>query len=165
MDFDLTDEQEATAEAATKLLADKSTPESLRAVEQRDELRFDRDLWSAMADAGLLGIAVPEEHGGAGLGLLELCLVLAGGGPAHRAPCLRSRRWPSPACRSPATARPSCRRRSCPAMAAGTTVATAALVEPLGDPTSPDHHRQARRRRLGARGHQDERDRRRSWPT
>ena len=76
MDFDLTDEQEATAEAATKLLADKSTPEALRALEERDDLRFDRDLWAAMADAGLLGIAVPEEHGGAGLGLLELCLVL-----------------------------------------------------------------------------------------
>ena len=29
-----------------------------------------------MADAGLLGIAVPAEHGGAGLGLVELCLVL-----------------------------------------------------------------------------------------
>ncbi len=76
MDFDLTDEQQATAELAAKLLGDKATSETLRALDHADDLRFDHDLWSAMADAGLLGIAVPVEHGGAGLGLLELCLVL-----------------------------------------------------------------------------------------
>ena len=35
MDFDLTDEQQATIEVAAKLLADKSTPDGLRALEQR----------------------------------------------------------------------------------------------------------------------------------
>ncbi len=76
MDFDLTDEQQATVAVAAKLLGDKATPEAIRALERRDDQRFDRDLWAAMADAGLLGIAVPAEHGGAGLGVLELCLVL-----------------------------------------------------------------------------------------
>jgi len=38
--------------------------------------RFDADLWKALADAGLLGIALPESAGGGGLGLIELCLVL-----------------------------------------------------------------------------------------
>ena len=76
MDFDLSDEQQATIDVAAKLLGDKSTPEAIRAVEQADDLRFDRDLWAAMADAGLLGIAVPAEHGGAGLGMLELAVVL-----------------------------------------------------------------------------------------
>lgn len=76
MDFDLTDEQQATVEAAAGLLADKSTPERLRAVEQQTDDRFDRELWSAMADAGLLGLVVPESAGGAGLGVVEACLVL-----------------------------------------------------------------------------------------
>src|SRR4051794_18128087 len=136
MDFDLTDEQEATAEAATKLLADKSTPEALRALEQRDDLRFDRDLWSAMAGAGLLGIAVPEEHGGAGLGLLELCLVLQEVGrrtaavpavPALAFAGLAVSRYGSPEQQS----------RILPAMTAGPPLPIAALVEPLGDPLVP----------------------------
>jgi alkylation response protein AidB-like acyl-CoA dehydrogenase len=76
MDFDLSDEQQATIDVAAKLLGDKATPEAIRAVEQADDLRFDRELWAAMADAGLLGIAVPADHGGAGQGLLELALVL-----------------------------------------------------------------------------------------
>jgi alkylation response protein AidB-like acyl-CoA dehydrogenase len=136
MDFDLTEEQEATAEAATKLLTDKSTPEALRALEQRDDLRFDRDLWSAMAGAGLLGIAVPEEHGGAGLGLLELCLVLQEVGRRTAAvPAL-----PALAFAGLAVSRygsPEQQSRILPAMTAGTLLPIAALVEPLGDPLVP----------------------------
>ncbi len=41
---------------------------------------FDQARWSASADAGLLGIAVPEEHGGAGLGPVALHLLLAAAG-------------------------------------------------------------------------------------
>ena len=52
MDFDLTDEQQATIDVAAKLLGDKATPEAVRAVEHADDLRFDRALWAAMADAG-----------------------------------------------------------------------------------------------------------------
>ena len=36
----------------------------------------DRELWAELAGADLLGLAVPEAHGGAGYGLTELCLVL-----------------------------------------------------------------------------------------
>ena len=38
--------------------------------------RIDRELWQALADANLLGIALPEDVGGSGLGLVELCLLL-----------------------------------------------------------------------------------------
>src|SRR4051794_10080999 len=75
MDFDLDPEQLAIQEVAQKLLGDKVTPEALRNVERHEPDRFDRAVWSAMAETGL-GTAVPDEHGGAGLGLLELCLVL-----------------------------------------------------------------------------------------
>jgi alkylation response protein AidB-like acyl-CoA dehydrogenase len=47
----------------------------MRAVEA-DGDRFDPDLWQHLADAGLVGLAIPEAHGGAGLGLLELCRVV-----------------------------------------------------------------------------------------
>jgi 3-oxocholest-4-en-26-oyl-CoA dehydrogenase beta subunit len=136
MDFDLTDEQQATIDVAAKLLGDKATPDAIRAVEQADDLRFDRGLWSAMADAGLLGLAVPAEHGGAGLGVLELCLVLEEVGrrtalvPALAALAfggLPVARW--------GTAEQ--RAALLPGLVAGTTVLTAALVEPLGDPTRP----------------------------
>jgi alkylation response protein AidB-like acyl-CoA dehydrogenase len=136
VDFDLTDEQHATAELAAKLLGDKSTPEALRALEHADDLRFDRELWRAMADAGLLGIAVPVEHGGAGLGLVELCLVLEEVG---------RRTAPVPALASLAFAGlPVARFGShaqqaalLPPLASGASVLTASLVEPLGDPLRP----------------------------
>jgi alkylation response protein AidB-like acyl-CoA dehydrogenase len=136
VDFDLTEEQQATIAVAAKLLGDKATPEAIRALELRDDERFDRDLWAAMADAGLLGIAVPAAHGGAGLGLLELCLVLEEVGrrtapvPALATLALGAlpvARWGSEAQRAALL----------PGVVAGTTVLTAALTEPLGDPRRP----------------------------
>jgi 3-oxocholest-4-en-26-oyl-CoA dehydrogenase beta subunit len=136
MDFDLSDEQQATIDLAAKLLGDKATPDAIRAIEHVDDLRVDRDLWAAMADAGLLGIAVPAEHGGAGLGVLELALVLEEVGrrtapvPALAALALGGlpvARWGSTAQQAAIL----------PGLVAGTTVLTAALVEPLGDTLRP----------------------------
>jgi len=140
MDFDLSEEQAAIAELAGKLLGDKATPEAIRALEKADgeagEMRVDGDLWSAMAEAGLLGVTVPEEHGGAGLGLLELCLVLEEVG---------RRTAPVPALAALGLAAPAIVRfgndeqqaRLLPLLVGGTFVPTAALVEPLGDPLRP----------------------------
>jgi acyl-CoA dehydrogenase len=46
---------------------------------------FPSEMWAALAAGGWLGIAIPEEYGGAGLGMLEMALVIeeccrAGGG-------------------------------------------------------------------------------------
>ncbi|MCW2709732.1 MAG: acyl-CoA dehydrogenase [Frankiales bacterium] len=71
----MTPEQEALVGLAAEIFAGRTSNEQLAAVE-RSESRWDAALWRELADAGLLGIAVPEEHGGAGLGLLELCLLL-----------------------------------------------------------------------------------------
>jgi alkylation response protein AidB-like acyl-CoA dehydrogenase len=35
----------------------------------------DKDIWRQMVDAGWMGIALPEESGGLGLGLAEICIV------------------------------------------------------------------------------------------
>jgi alkylation response protein AidB-like acyl-CoA dehydrogenase len=75
MDFGYTDEQLAVSEAASKIFTGLVGPQRIGAVEQEDD-RTDRDLWRALAEADLLGLAVPEEHRGGGLGLTELCLLL-----------------------------------------------------------------------------------------
>ena len=75
MDFGFTDEQLAVSEAATGLFSGLVDPERITAVEHSDD-RIDRDLWRALAGADLLGLAVPEADGGAGYGLMELCLLL-----------------------------------------------------------------------------------------
>jgi 3-oxocholest-4-en-26-oyl-CoA dehydrogenase beta subunit len=136
VDFDLTDEQQATIDVAAKLLGDKATPDAIRALERTDDLRFDRALWAAMADAGLLGIAVPADQGGAGLGVLELCLVLEEvGRRAAPVPALAALALGGlPVARFGSDAQ---RAALLPGLAAGTTVLTAALVEPLGTPLRP----------------------------
>src|SRR5579864_5449973 len=63
------------AALARKILTDKVTPDLLREVEAGPE-RFDGDVWRALADADLLGIAIPEEAGGGGYGFVEQCLIL-----------------------------------------------------------------------------------------
>ncbi len=75
MDFSFSDEQLAVSEAATGLFSGLVDPERIGAIERSDD-RIDRDLWRALADADLLGLAVPEADGGAGYGLMELCLLL-----------------------------------------------------------------------------------------
>jgi 3-oxocholest-4-en-26-oyl-CoA dehydrogenase beta subunit len=75
MDFSLTPAQEDAAALAAKILGDRCTSQRLRDVEATGE-HFDRELWEELGDAGLLGLALPEELGGAGFGLLELCSVV-----------------------------------------------------------------------------------------
>src|ERR687891_1029478 len=75
MDFTFTEEQDAVRDLAAQILEGHATVERVKEIERSDE-RVDRVLWRALADAGLLAIAVPEEHGGSGLGLIELALLL-----------------------------------------------------------------------------------------
>lgn len=75
MDFRFTQEQDEAAELAASILKDRATNERMKAVEAAGD-RFDRDLWAALGEAGLLGLALPEEHDGAGMGLVELARVI-----------------------------------------------------------------------------------------
>jgi alkylation response protein AidB-like acyl-CoA dehydrogenase len=36
---------------------------------------YDKELWRGMAEQGWPGTAIPESHGGAGFGYLELCVI------------------------------------------------------------------------------------------
>ena len=71
MDFSFNDEQQQIADLAKQIFADKASHERIRQIERSGGPRFDRELWQEVAKAGLLGIAVPQAHGGAGLGLPE----------------------------------------------------------------------------------------------
>ena len=75
MDFTFTPEQDEAAGLAAKILTDRATNERMKAVEA-DGSRFDKDLWAELGSSGLLGLALPEEYDGAGLGLVELCRIL-----------------------------------------------------------------------------------------
>ena len=76
MDFSIAEEQREIVALAKQILADGSTHERLRALENSDAARFDSALWSELARAGLVGLAIPESHGGGGLGFHELTLIL-----------------------------------------------------------------------------------------
>lgn len=91
MDFTFTDEQNMVRELARGILTKEVDADRVKAAESSDSWH-DARLWSTLADAGLLGIAVEEANGGMGLGLLELCALLEEVGrvvaPVHATPAL-----------------------------------------------------------------------------
>ena len=84
LDFSFSEDQIALRELVDRILDDHATPERLSAVEQDDDW-FDRVAWRALADAGLLGVGLPESVGGSGGDFLESAIVLESVG-RHVAP-------------------------------------------------------------------------------
>jgi len=54
-------------------MVSKWSTENLQPIAAKIDLenKFDRKLWAEMGSLGLLGITVPEEYGGTGLGYTE----------------------------------------------------------------------------------------------
>jgi alkylation response protein AidB-like acyl-CoA dehydrogenase len=81
MNFDFSDDQKFLKGEARKYLEANCPPAKVRGVldanssEQGEASGFDADLWKGVAEQGWLGAAIPEEHGGLGLGHLELCAI------------------------------------------------------------------------------------------
>ncbi len=73
MDFGLTDDQRDIQRTARELLGSRATPERVR--EHAEAARTDDALWTELAELGWPGIAVAEEHGGQGLGAVELAIL------------------------------------------------------------------------------------------
>lgn len=81
MEFVFTDEQRMIGETLRGFFAEHATSARTRAAMAGDGI--DRALWSAFAgELGLAGVALPEAHGGAGLGMVELAQVAEAAG-AH----------------------------------------------------------------------------------
>src|ERR1700757_537973 len=74
MNFDFSDEQKQLRDEARKFLAEKCPPKAVRVVLD-GKAPYDRELWKGRAEMGFLGVAIPEEYGGAGAGHLELCVI------------------------------------------------------------------------------------------
>jgi 3-oxocholest-4-en-26-oyl-CoA dehydrogenase beta subunit len=82
MDFSYSEEQEAVRQLAGQIFSERSTHDRLKEVEAAagDDGPFDRELWKELADAGLLGIHLSEDVGGAGLDFVAACLVVEAAG-------------------------------------------------------------------------------------
>ncbi len=75
MDFALTDEQRLLQDSVSRLMADRYSFESRKAI-LRDPHGFSADIWSRYAELGLLGLPFAEEYGGFGGGAVEIMLVM-----------------------------------------------------------------------------------------
>ncbi len=82
MDFQLSEEQRLMIETASRI----GTEFGLDYWREQDAKKsFPTEAWIAFCEAGLGGVALPEEYGGSGLGMLDMALVIealsaAGGG-------------------------------------------------------------------------------------
>jgi alkylation response protein AidB-like acyl-CoA dehydrogenase len=74
MNFDFTDDQRAIKETARDLLANRFKLERLR--ELAESKTYADDAWTEVTELGWPGIFIAEEHGGQGLGVLELVILL-----------------------------------------------------------------------------------------
>src|SRR6201985_3448457 len=74
MNFDFSDDQKQLRDEARKFLTGKCPASAVRAVLD-GKATYDRELWKGLAEMGFLGVAIPEEFGGAGAGHLELCVI------------------------------------------------------------------------------------------
>jgi alkylation response protein AidB-like acyl-CoA dehydrogenase len=75
MDFGFSEEQEQLRSAVRDYFA-REVPVTFARAMLEDPVGFTQDAWRSLCDLGWLGLAVPEELGGSGLGLLDLTLAL-----------------------------------------------------------------------------------------
>lgn len=135
MDFSFNEEQTAVVEAAEKLFAGHLTDERRAQVDTAGE-GIDHELWSALADANLLGLAVAEEDGGSGYGFGEVAVLLEQAGLAAAPVPL----WAALVLGGLPVARfgsPELRRELLPALCSGEKILTAALIEVGTEATRP----------------------------
>ena len=74
-DIIFTDEQQQLLEIAESFSANKSPIETVRRRLEAEQA-LEPNLWQEIADLGWLGIAIPEEYGGSGLGLGEVITII-----------------------------------------------------------------------------------------
>ena len=74
MNFDFSPDQRSLREQARKFLAEHASPARVRRILE-GAAPYDAELWRGMAEMGWTGTAIPETHGGAGFGYLELCVL------------------------------------------------------------------------------------------
>jgi len=74
MNFALSEEQEMLKKSARDFLSAECPKSLIRQIEE-SELGYSPELWKRMAGLGWMGLALPEEYGGAGLSLLDMAVL------------------------------------------------------------------------------------------
>jgi acyl-CoA dehydrogenase len=126
VNFGFTDEQELLRSEVRKLLDARSPLEELRRTVETSE-GFSRDLWKELGALGWPGLAVPEAYGGAGLGWVDLVVLLEETGRTlFPSPLVSHVLAESALC---ASGDPEQLRRWLPDLADGSRIGTVALLE------------------------------------
>ena len=76
MDFGLNEIQREIRDLSRTIFKEQVTPEKLASYDEYATPRFDKDLWSTLAEAGLLSTCIGSKYGGSQLGFMELALLL-----------------------------------------------------------------------------------------
>ncbi|MGL4541854.1 MAG: acyl-CoA dehydrogenase family protein, partial [Polymorphobacter sp.] len=124
------EERNAIQASVRSLMADRNTQADVRRVMASDA-GFDPALWQQLVELGLTGLVIAPEFGGAGLGPVELELVMEETGATLLAsPLLSSSVLAAGLLAAAGDA--VVNKRLLPAIAAGTTIATVALTGDAG---------------------------------
>src|SRR6185312_5565427 len=81
MQFGLSESQQILKDTARKFFANECPMAQVRKLMETDTA-YDAALWHKLAEQGFTGIIFPEEHGGMGLGIVELILLMEEAGYA-----------------------------------------------------------------------------------
>ncbi len=73
MEFRLTEEHRLIQETARRIARERVAP---RAAEIDEQAEYPHDVFAAYRDVGLLGLTIPQAHGGSGAGMLALALAV-----------------------------------------------------------------------------------------
>src|SRR4051812_37036699 len=74
MNFDFSDDQQAIKRTAKDFLAARFTAERVRELAEGE--KYDDDAWKEICELGWPGIFIGEDHGGQGLGVVELVILM-----------------------------------------------------------------------------------------
>ncbi len=129
MDLEFSDDQELLRDSVRRFLADRTPVDSFVRGQLDDARGTTDDVWRGLASLGVTGLLVPEEHGGAGMGMVDAAVALEELGRAL---------YPGPFASSAIGAvslvvlagSPREHGFLLPGLASGDTIGTVALLEP-----------------------------------
>ena len=135
MHFAFTEDQLLFRNAVAELFAKECTPDKVRWAWD-DEVGRDPSTWAALAEMGVIGLTVPEAHGGMGMSFVDLLPILTEAGRvAYPAPLVETVAVAAPLLAEAAPA--AVADRWLPGIADGSVIATVALD---GQPFVADVH-------------------------
>jgi alkylation response protein AidB-like acyl-CoA dehydrogenase len=117
--------------SSARAFLEAECPEAFVRAMEDDERGFTLELWEKLADQGWLGLTIPEEYGGAGLGYVELAVLLEEMGRSLLpGPYFSTVVLAGPAIMDAGS--PEQRRQFMTGIARGQLIVTLALTEPSG---------------------------------